>query len=106
RVMKGDATGYAYAEDLSSEAMEHAARTAAQIADHGTPHPPVGLASVDIASRYPVLEESMDVEGAVKRELLARADRAARAADARIIRVDAGISESVREILVVTSDGK
>ncbi|MFW2387909.1 MAG: PmbA/TldA family metallopeptidase, partial [Polyangiales bacterium] len=32
RVMKGDATGYAYCEDFSFEAMKQAAETAAQIA--------------------------------------------------------------------------
>ena len=36
RVMSGDATGYAYVEDLSMEAMEAAARTAAQIAKDGS----------------------------------------------------------------------
>ena len=30
RVLKGEATGYAYTEELSDEAMQHAARTAAQ----------------------------------------------------------------------------
>src|SRR5436190_15932698 len=32
RVLRGDATGYAYSEDLSWERMAHAARTAGQIA--------------------------------------------------------------------------
>src|SRR5262249_56696489 len=44
--------------------------------------------------------------GADKVELLRRADRAARAADAKIIRVTATLSEEVKEILIVTSDGK
>src|SRR5438132_8749699 len=35
RVLRGDATGYAYCEELSEEAMAEAARTAAQIASHG-----------------------------------------------------------------------
>src|SRR5215470_7642913 len=43
RVMKGDATGYAYVEELSTEAMERAARTAAQIADGGGAPVPVAL---------------------------------------------------------------
>src|SRR3984957_19464250 len=36
RVQKGDATGYAYVEDLDWDAMKHAAETAAQIAS-GSP---------------------------------------------------------------------
>src|SRR6185437_5592601 len=43
RVLKGDATGYAYCEELTWEAMAQAARTAAQIAAAGR-----SLAPVDI----------------------------------------------------------
>src|ERR1044071_1387445 len=35
RVTKGDATGYAYTEDLAWEKMAHAAKTAGQIASGG-----------------------------------------------------------------------
>jgi TldD protein len=53
RVRKGDATGYAYCEDLAIEAMEHAAKIAAQIADAGG-NKPVGLQPISTPSRYPV----------------------------------------------------
>ncbi len=58
------------------------------------------------ASRYPVPTLSLDVAGEDKRALLERADRAARAHDPRIIRVEASLLEEVREILIATSDGK
>src|SRR5215510_14343105 len=45
RVTKGDATGYAYCEDLAWEKMAHAAKTAGQIAAAGG-HPPVGVGSL------------------------------------------------------------
>jgi len=106
RVMKGDATGYAYVEELSTDAMEHAAKTAAQIAAGGGAPAPVGLEERAVARRYPIERTSLDVEGAEKRDLLARADRAAREIDPRIVRVDAGLHEEMREILVATSDGK
>jgi TldD protein len=35
RVQKGDATGYAYVEDMEFDAMKRAAETAARIADGG-----------------------------------------------------------------------
>src|SRR5215831_381382 len=41
RVTKGDATGYAYCEELTWEAMAKAARTAAQIAAAGKSPAPV-----------------------------------------------------------------
>jgi TldD protein len=105
RVRKGDATGYAYCEDLEWEAMERAAKTAAQIAETGAKEP-VGLAPLSTPKRYVVDVFSIDVAGEAKRELLRRADLAARAADPRVQRVEASIAEQVREILVATSDGK
>jgi TldD protein len=106
RVRKGDATGYAYCEDLEWDAMERAARTAAQIAQSGGSKQPVGLSPLDTPKRYLVQISSFDVEGETKRELLRRADAAARSADPRIERVEASIAEQLREILVATSDGK
>src|SRR3954468_5741963 len=44
RVTKGDATGYAYCEDLAWEKMAHAARTAGQIAATGGKIAPQGVA--------------------------------------------------------------
>jgi TldD protein len=106
RVMRGDATGYAYVEDLDWDSMERAARTAAQIAAGGGSIEPVGLEARTLPSRYPVEQPTLDIDGAVKRGLLERADAAARAADPRVIRVDASLAEQVREILIASSDGK
>lgn len=105
RVMKGDATGYAYCEELSFDAMKQAAETAAQIAAGGSPVLPLAVAMREIPSRYPVAVESIDVDGETKKRLLERADRAAREADSRVIRVDASIAENVREILIANSLG-
>jgi len=106
RVRKGDATGYAYVEDLSVEAMERAAKTAAQIADGGGAPEPVGLSAISHPDRYAIEELSLDLEGEKKRDLLARADVAARAADPRVKRVSASLAEQVREVLIATSDGR
>jgi TldD protein len=106
RVRKGDATGYAYVEDLAPEAMERAARTAAQIADGGGSPAPVGLKALDVANRYDIAMLSLDLAGEEKRALLERADRAAHAADTRVTRVEASLAESIREILIATSDGR
>ncbi len=106
RVRKGEATGYAYVEDLTMEAMERAARTAAQIADGGGAPAPVGLDPIAIGDRYPVETLSLDLAGEDKRDLLARADAAARSADPRVARVEASLAEQLREILIATSDGR
>jgi TldD protein len=106
RVQKGDATGYAYVEQLDWEAMERAARTAAQIASGGGSRLPVRLAERLLPRRYDIGAVTLDVRGAEKRDILERAAKAAHAADTRIVKAEASLSEEIREILVATSDGR
>ncbi len=108
RVTKGDATGYAYCEDLAWEKMAHAAKTAGQIAVGGG-HPPVGvapIAGVPLPSFYAVPTPSLLMSTPEKLTLLRTADRAARAYDAKIVKVEVGFVESLKEILLFTSDGR
>lgn len=105
RVRQGDATGYAYTEDLSEASMMEAAKVAAQIARNGKTLAPVRISLQTLPDRYPVETLTLDIEGSVKRTLLERADRFARAFDPRIVRADASLSEEVSEALIVTSDG-
>lgn len=106
RVQKGDATGYAHVEDLSFEAMKRAAESAARIAS-GSPGLHVqALAPVDTASRYDLSRYTLDEPGAKKRQLLERAARAVLAYDPKLVKASASFAESVREILIATSDGR
>ncbi|MDB4959688.1 MAG: tldD protein [Myxococcales bacterium] len=108
RVMKGDATGYAYTEDLAWEKMAHAARTAGQIAVGGG-HQPVniaGMSSIPTPSFYAVPTPSLVVPAVDKLALLRAADKAARAYDKRIVKVQASFAESIKEVLLFTSDGR
>src|SRR5947209_7572915 len=52
RVQKGDATGYAYVEQLDWDAMKRAAETAAQIATGGGGGAPVPARPPSISRRY------------------------------------------------------
>ena len=108
RVTKGDATGYAYCEDLAWEKMAHAARTAGQIAVGGG-HAPVNvapLANIPLPSFYAVPTPSLLVPAPDKLALLRTADKAARAFDSRIVKVEASFAESIKEVLLFTSDGR
>ncbi|HEX3595747.1 MAG TPA: DNA gyrase modulator, partial [Polyangiaceae bacterium] len=104
RVQRGDATGYAYVEDLSWDAMRRAAETAARIAG-GTPGASVALSRSSLPDRYALERLTLEVDGREKRALLERASRAALAKDSRIKKVQASFSEEVREVLVATSTG-
>src|SRR5882724_1496876 len=108
RVTKGDATGYAFCEDLAWEKMAHAARTAGQIAMGGG-HAPVEIAPVAKVAQpsfYAVPTPSLVVSAHDKLALLRTADKAARAFDPRIVKVEASFAESIKEVLLFTSDGR
>ena len=105
RVLRGDATGYAYTEDLTWEAMKRAAETAAQIATSKTATPVVKLESRSLPQRYDVPLVSLDIPGADKRALLERASAAALAQDPHILKAEVSFSEELREVLIATSDG-
>jgi TldD protein len=106
RVLRGDATGYAYTEELSEARMREAARTAGQIASSGANPGPFAVRRISLPDFYPVIESSLERPGTDKVELLRQADRAARSHDPRIVRVEVSMSEEWREVLVVTSDGR
>jgi TldD protein len=108
RVTKGDATGYAYTEDLSWEKMAHASRTAGQIAAGGG-HKPIdvgSISSVSTPSFYRVPQPSLVVPAIDKLALLRAADKAARAYDPRIVKVQVSFAEAIKEVLLFTSDGR
>jgi TldD protein len=106
RAQKGDATGYAYVEELTWEAMARAAETAAQIAAGGKTVSPVRAVTKEVPHRYDLSRVTLDVPGEEKRSILERAAKRAQAFDSRIIKAEASFAEEIREILVITSDGK
>jgi TldD protein len=105
RVLSGERTGYAYSDDLSPEKIRHAAKVAACIAS--------GPAKVDKASLqegmkrnlYPVLTAPNELGFAERLDLVKRAEKAARAYDARIFQVQATYADSLRHVLVANSEG-
>ena len=106
RVTKGDATGYAFTEDLAWERMAHAARIAGQIATGGGHARAVAAHGVTLPDYYPVARPSLIEPPADKLALLHAANRAARAADPRIVKVEASLVEQIKEVLVFSSDGR
>jgi TldD protein len=104
RVLSGERTGFAYTDDLSAERLLKAARTAALIASGPQTTRVQGFQETRSPQLYPIAGSS-DAEISAKLELIARADRAARAFDPRIVQVRAGLSDELRRILVAASDG-
>lgn len=106
RAQHGDATGYAYTERLDWDAMKRAAETAASIAAGGGAAKPEAIVSRPLPSRYELDKVTLDVPGMEKRKILERAAAAAHAYDPRVLKVECSFAEEIREILVVTSDGR
>ena len=106
RVVSGERTGYAYTDDLSSERLLRAARTAALIASGPAKELMSGFRKTD-GRIYPVSVAGADQRCWDRREadLIQRADKAARAYDSRITQVRAGFNDELRRILVAASDG-
>ncbi len=108
RVLSGERTGFAYTDDLSSERLLKAARTAALIASGPQTQRVQGFANLDATpapSLYPVTGATADAEIAVKLDLIERANKAARDFDPRIVQVRAGLNDELRRILIAASDG-
>ncbi|HUA97251.1 MAG TPA: metalloprotease TldD, partial [Terracidiphilus sp.] len=105
RVLSGERTGYAYTDNLSPERLLHAARTAALIASGPAKQPVQGFVETPSAELYPMPVGGYDLDLAARLELILRADRAARAFDARIVQVRASYSEELRRVLIAASDG-
>jgi TldD protein len=106
RVIAGERTGYAYSDDLSPEKIRKAARVAACIARGPASVVKTGFEESRRHDLYPMLRtpHEMGLEGRV--DLVKRADRAARAYDARVFQVQASYADSLRHVLVATSEGR
>ena len=105
RVLRGDATGYAYTEELSDDRMLEAARTAAQIASSGGAPAPVAIPPIAL----PNSTRSRAVAGAPgRRQGRAAPPRRHRGARRRPAhRARRGVAgRGAAEVLVVTSDGQ
>ena len=107
RVLSGERTGYAYTDDLSSDRLLRAARTAALIASGPAKEQMSGFhhGAASDKTLYPITGAAADAEIAEKLALIQRADKAARDFDTRITQVRAGFNDELRRILVAASDG-
>jgi len=106
RVISGDRTGYGYSDDLSPEKIRKAARVAACIANAPSQVPKAGFTNAQKHDLYPMLRTPQDAALDERVELVKRADAAARAYDPRVFQVQATYADSLRHVLVASSDGR
>jgi TldD protein len=105
RVIAGERTGYAYSDDLSPEKIRHAAQVAAMIAAGPSKVEKTALHEGARRNLYPVVVAPGETAFRERVELAQRADHAARACDPRVFQVQVSYADSVREVMVATSEG-
>src|SRR4249919_2115819 len=106
RVIAGERTGYAYSDDLSPEKIRKAARVAALIARGPASIVKTGFQEARKHNLYSMVTSPHELGLAERVDLVKRADAAARAYDKRVFQVIANYADSVREVLVASSDGR
>src|SRR5256714_1509815 len=106
RVIAGERTGYAYSDDLSSEKIMKAARVAACIARGPATIVKTGFEEAARHNLYPMLTAPNEMGLHERVDLVKRADAAARAYDSRVFQVQAMYADSLRQVLVATSEGR
>ncbi len=105
RVLKGDATGFAFCEDLTEAALLATAETAASVADGPQAARPRRFAVSRPPSRYAIAVPWSEVGVERKVPLVARLDGLARARDPRIVKLSASLRDESSHILVANSEG-
>ncbi|MBX9603476.1 MAG: metalloprotease TldD [Bryobacteraceae bacterium] len=106
RVISGERTGYGYSDDLSPDKIRKAAQVAACIAGGPAKVERTGFTDAARRSLYPSVPSPLETDLAQRVDLVRRADAAARGYDPRVFQVQASFVDSVRHVLVATSDGR
>jgi len=107
RALKGEKTAFAYSDDISAASLLDAARTVRVIAAAGHNRRVRVARARPAASRslYPALDPIATLDSTAKVALLGQVEALARARDARIVQVMAGLSSEYDVVLVARADG-
>src|SRR5471032_1392742 len=105
RAVSGEKTGFAYADQITLNALNQSAAAARSIVreqGNGKVHT---LGEIAYQSLYPILDPLQSLSREAKIDLLHRVDRVARAADKRVQEVSASITGVYESVLVAATDG-
>ena len=105
RAVQDEKTGFAYADDISPQALAQAAAAARGIALAGQHKQVQAFTPTQVAPRYAAVNPLASLNEQAKIDLLREIDAYARSLDSRVVEVIASISGSYDEILVAATDG-
>lgn len=107
RALSGEKTAFAYSDDISAAALADAAGAVRAIASAGqTARAPLLQAQAQQAGLYLPQDPLASLSAEAKVVLLERLEGFARAADPRVVQVNAGLAGEYEVILVAGSDGR
>jgi len=107
RAIAQEKTGYAYSDDINTDQLLVAAKTARYIAEEGGSAAAVPIHEATAPSRnlYPVTTPPIEIPIEEKTKLLEKMDRIARQYDPRIKKVMASFSSEYKIVLIANSEG-
>jgi TldD protein len=107
RAIRGEQTGYAYADGFAPDALREAARVASAVAREAPPAAAPAAFRVTPGEPPFVLHDpaTLALDEAARVDMLQRADDAARTHDGRIHEVSISLGTSAKSFLVANSDG-
>lgn len=105
RAVSGEKTGFAYADQLTLNALQQSANAARSIVREQGNGQTRTLGEVAHRALYPLLDPLQSLSREDKIALLHQADRTARAADKRVQEVSASITGVYELVLVAATDG-
>jgi TldD protein len=106
RVLKGDQTGYSFAEELTPASMKLAARTAANIATSGQEVAPVALMPHKLPNYYPIQTPWETAKIDQKIPYLQTINDKVFVADARVVKSRVYFGDSTSYMLFANSEGR
>lgn len=106
RAIRGEVTGYAYADDFDMQSLREAARTAANVASGARGAKPQPLRVGDSKAPF-VLQRPMPTNQSEEQKIAfcQRTDQAARETDKRVHNVRVTYADAAKRMLVANSDG-
>ncbi len=105
RAISGEKTGFAYSDDINTQALVTASKSARAIARDGAAHSPRTLVRGQGRELYAGVDPIDAIGNEEKVEALRKLDKLLRASDPRVQQVMVGLSGGVDTVLVARSDG-
>jgi TldD protein len=105
RTVKGEQIGYGFTQELTEESMLSAASTASTLCNATATAVASKFTSRNIGNYYPLPSDFNGIPAREKLPILQKVNQQCFAMSPEIVKVNAGFNNSVKRILVATSDG-